>query len=76
MGCMVSQPSTTGGIWLYPDFWAVTGDPWYLGYKTLRVAPLPSVERVTRVVRSTGGRIGNHKLLLELPQDSMVRTWF
>jgi hypothetical protein len=19
----------------YPDFWAITGDPWYLGYKTL-----------------------------------------
>jgi hypothetical protein len=76
MGCMVSQPSTTGGIRLHPDFWAVTGDPWYPGYKTLIVAPLPSVERVARVVRSMGGRIGNHKLLLELSHDSVVRTWF
>jgi hypothetical protein len=60
---------------MYPDFWAVTSYPQYLGYKTPIVAPKPSLERVTGVVHSTGRRIGTHMLLQVLPQDSVVRPW-
>jgi hypothetical protein len=38
---------------LYLDFWVITDDPWYSGYKTLTVAPKPSVEWVARAVHST-----------------------
>jgi hypothetical protein len=34
MGCMVSQPFAVGGNKSYPEFWPITGDPWYPGYKT------------------------------------------
>jgi hypothetical protein len=34
MGCMIPQPFATRGNWLYLEFWAITGDPWYLGYYT------------------------------------------
>jgi hypothetical protein len=34
-GCMVPQSSAGGGNQSYLDFWVITGDPWYLGYKTL-----------------------------------------
>jgi hypothetical protein len=32
MGRMVPQPIAAGENRSYPEFWAVTGDPWYLGY--------------------------------------------
>jgi hypothetical protein len=44
MGWLVPQPCVTGGNRSNPDFWAVTDDPRYPGYKTLIVAPKPSVE--------------------------------
>jgi hypothetical protein len=31
-GCMVPQSFPTGANWPYPEFWAITGDRWYLGY--------------------------------------------
>jgi hypothetical protein len=31
-GCMVPQPFAAGGNRSYPEFWAVTGAPQYLGY--------------------------------------------
>jgi hypothetical protein len=34
LGCMVLQPYTMGGNRLYPEFWVVTGGPWYPGYIT------------------------------------------
>jgi hypothetical protein len=37
MGCMVLQPFPAGENQSYLEFWAVTGDPWYLGYFTLTV---------------------------------------
>jgi hypothetical protein len=52
--------------------WAVTGVPWYHGYKTPTVALEPFVERVVRVVRSTGGRIGTHMLLWVLAHDRVM----
>jgi hypothetical protein len=35
--------------------------------------PEPSIERVARVVHSTGGRIGTQILLWVPPHDSMIR---
>jgi hypothetical protein len=63
MGYLVPQPFAIGGNQLYPDILVGTGDPQYPGYKTLTVAPEPSIERVTRVVHSTRGRIGTHMIL-------------
>jgi hypothetical protein len=54
------------------EFWAVTGNPWYMVYKTPTVAPKPSVERVSRVGHSMGGRIGTHMTLWVPPWDSEV----
>jgi hypothetical protein len=34
MRCMVPQPFAAGGNRSYLDFWAVTDDPQYPGYKT------------------------------------------
>jgi hypothetical protein len=34
MGCMILQPFVTRGNRSYLDFWAVTGELWYRGYKT------------------------------------------
>jgi hypothetical protein len=70
--CMVPQPFATSGNWLYMEFWAVTGNPWYMVYKTLTVAPKPSVERVARAGHSMGGRIGTHMTLWVPPWDSEV----
>jgi hypothetical protein len=44
-------------------FWAVTGDPWYPGYKISTVATKPSIERVVGAVYLTRDRIGTHMLL-------------
>jgi hypothetical protein len=43
-GCIVPQPFAVGGNRSYPEFWAVTGGPWYWGYFTLIVSPEPCVE--------------------------------
>jgi hypothetical protein len=56
----------------YQDFWAVTSDPWYLGYKTTTVAPEPSVEWVAGVVDLMEGGIGIHMILRVPPWDSKV----
>jgi hypothetical protein len=72
MGCMVLQPFATSGSLLFPDFWVITGDPLYLGYKTPIVASEPSVERMARVVHSMGGRIGTHMILWVPPRGSEV----
>jgi hypothetical protein len=74
----------TGGNWSYPDYWSVTGDPRYPGYKTPTVTPEPSVERVAGPSRLTDGRIGTHMILWGTLQDSevikglkasMIRFW-
>jgi hypothetical protein len=59
---MVLQSFTAGGNQSYLDFWVVTDDPLYPGYKTLTIAPKASVERVARAVHLMGGRIGTHML--------------
>jgi hypothetical protein len=47
---MVPQPLAASGNRSYLDFWVVTSDPWYPGYKTLKVALEPSVEWVAGAV--------------------------
>jgi hypothetical protein len=56
-------------------FWAITGGPWYMGYRTLIVAPEPSVDRVVGASLSMGGRIGTHMLLWVPPRDLVVSPW-
>jgi hypothetical protein len=70
---MVPQPFATGGKWSYLEFWVVTSDPRYPGYKTPTVAPEPSIERVAEAVCSTGGRIGTHMVLWVPSRDSVVK---
>jgi hypothetical protein len=62
-----------GHIWIC---WVVIGGPRYSGYKTLTVAPKLSVERVTKVVHSMGGRMGTHTSLRVPSWDSVVRPWY
>jgi hypothetical protein len=73
MGCMVPQPFVDVGNYLYPDLWVIISGPRYPGYKTLTVAPEPSVERAAKTILSTGGRIGTHMLLWVPSWDSVVR---
>jgi hypothetical protein len=63
------------GTDLYPDFWAITGGPRYLGYMTLTVAPEPSIKRVIGAVHPTGSRIGTHMSLRVPSRDSVVWPW-
>jgi hypothetical protein len=72
---MVPQLFVAGRNRSYPNFWVITSDPRYLGYKTLIVAPEPSVERVVRAIHSMGGRIDTHMLLRVPPQYSVVGSW-
>jgi hypothetical protein len=72
MGCMVPRPFCTGGNRSYPDYWVVTDDPRYLGYKTLTVVPEPSIERVVRAGRLRDGIIGTHVIMWGLLWDSEV----
>jgi hypothetical protein len=72
MGCMVPQPFAAGGNRLYLDFWAITSDPRYLGYKTLTVAPEPSVKWVAGAIHSMGDRIGTYMILWIQSRDSEV----
>jgi hypothetical protein len=62
-GCMVPQPFVAGGNTSYLDYWAVTNDPWYLGYMTLTVAPEPSFKWVARAGHLRDGRVGTHTIL-------------
>jgi hypothetical protein len=57
---------------LYPDYWAIIGDPRYLGYKTMTVAFEHSVEWVAGAGRLMDGRIGTHMILWGPPRDSKV----
>jgi hypothetical protein len=75
MGCMVPQLFAAGGNWSYPEFGAIIGDRRYPRYKTLIVAPEPSVERVAGAGHSMVGRTSSHMLLQALPRDSMARLW-
>jgi hypothetical protein len=75
MGCLVPQQCVTRGNWSYLDFWVVTGDLRYPGYKTSTVATEPSIERVVGAVYLTRDRIGTHMLLQVLPWDLVVRLW-
>jgi IS5 family transposase len=75
-GYVVPQPFATGRSNIVSRFfWFVTGDPWYLRYKTTTVAPEPSVERVVGAVYSIGGRICTHMSLRVPPRDLVVRPW-
>jgi hypothetical protein len=74
-GCFVSQTFATRGKRSYPDWWVITSDPRYLGYKIPIVASEPFIERVARVVHSMGGRIGTLMLLRVPLQDSDSRPW-
>jgi hypothetical protein len=58
MGCRVPQSLAAGGNRSYLYLMVVTSEPWYLWYKTMTVAPEPSVERVARAIHSTEDRIG------------------
>jgi hypothetical protein len=69
---MVPQLFDAGGNQPYLDFWAITSDPRYPGYKSLLVAPKPSIERVARIVGLMEGRIGTHMRLWVPPHDSEV----
>jgi hypothetical protein len=69
---MVPQSFVVGGNRSYPNSWAVTGDPWYPGYKTLIVAPEPFVKQVIGVICLMRGRIGTHMILWVPPWDSEV----
>jgi hypothetical protein len=51
------------GNWSYPDYSAVTGNPSYPWYKTLIVAPKPSIEWVAGASHLRDGRIGTHMIL-------------
>jgi hypothetical protein len=44
MSCMVPQPLATRGNRSCPEFWVITGDQRYPGYRTPIVAPEPSIE--------------------------------
>jgi hypothetical protein len=79
----VVGPYLVRGVWFpnhfaargnrsYPDYWEVTGDLRYPGYKTPTVAPEPFVERVAGAGRSKGCRIGTHMILQGVPRDSEV----
>jgi hypothetical protein len=68
MRCMVPQPFAIRGNRSYPEFWAVTTEPRYLGYIILIVALEPSIERVARADHSTVDRTGSHMVLWALPQ--------
>jgi hypothetical protein len=72
---MVPQPIAAGGNQPYLDFWAITGHPWYPGYKTPTVASETYVERVVGAVHSMGDIIGTDMILWVLPRDSKVRLW-
>jgi hypothetical protein len=69
---MVPQPFATRGNWSRLEFSAVTDD---LRYKTLTVAPEPTVEPALENVLLMGGKIDTHMLLRALPRDSAVRLW-
>jgi hypothetical protein len=53
---MVPQSFAVGGNRSYPEFWAITGGPWYPGYITMTVAPEPYVEQVAGADHSMVGR--------------------
>jgi hypothetical protein len=59
---MVPQSLATGANRSCPEFWAVTDDPQYTGYKTSTVAPKPTIEQSVENVISMGGKIGSHML--------------
>jgi hypothetical protein len=75
MGCIVPQSFAVGENRSYPDFWVVTGDPWYPWYKTPIVAPEPSVNQVVGTIHSMGDRIGTHMLLWVPSWDLVVMPW-
>jgi hypothetical protein len=56
----------------YPDYWIITGDPRYPGYKTLTVGPELFVEQVAKAGRLRDGRMGTHMILRGLLWDSEV----
>jgi hypothetical protein len=72
MGSIVPQPFAASGNRSYLDFWAITDDSWYPGYKTPIIALEPCVEQVVRAGHLMGGRIGTHMMLWVPPQDSEV----
>jgi hypothetical protein len=55
---MILQPFTTRGNQSYLYFWVVTDNPLYLGYKTLTIAPEPSVDPVAGAVHSMVASMG------------------
>jgi hypothetical protein len=63
MGCMIPQPFAADGNWSYLNFWAITSDPRYQGYKISIVATEPSINQVAGAIHSMGGRIGTHMIL-------------
>jgi hypothetical protein len=44
MECIIPLSFATGGNRLNPDFWAITGDPRYLGCKTLAKPKQPKFQ--------------------------------
>jgi hypothetical protein len=69
---MVPQLLAASGNPPYLDLWVISGDPEYPGYKTLAVAPEPSIAWVAGAVHSMGGKIGTYMKLWALLRDSEV----
>jgi hypothetical protein len=64
--------------WRELNIFRFLGRNWWLvipGVQDPNSSPKPSVEWVTRVVHSTGGRIGTHMSLQVPPHDSVMRPW-
>jgi hypothetical protein len=61
-GCMIPQSFAVGGKRPCPEFWAISNDPWYMGYFTLTVALEPSIEYAVKNIPSAGGGKGAHML--------------
>jgi hypothetical protein len=74
-GVWFSSHLLMDGIDRIHNFWVITDNLRYPGYKTLTVAPKPSVERVAGAGHLIGGRIGTHMKLRVPPWDSEVRLW-
>jgi hypothetical protein len=67
MGCMVPEPFATRGNRSYLEYWAITDNPWYLGYFTQTVASESSIERVA-------GDCGAKPLMILTGNPTVVAT--
>jgi hypothetical protein len=71
-GCMVPQPFCYWRELIISRLLGRNQRPVVSGFKTLTVAPEPSVDRVVGVSDLMDGRIGTHMILRGSPRDSEV----